>query len=144
MSTKRDDPRASAKTPTVIDSVLRLIKGHVCQDNQDSEKTLIVHVPEYVGNCPAIREALCGIVYEYEDQVLLVKAIPSDLHSTCTTWFTNMFINQILQMLTLVELDHGFLNLDVREVQLPGLQSSNNFTGTPKQGRKIADNAVVF
>ena len=47
-------------------------------------------------------------------------------------------------LLTPIELDHDYLSLSVREVRLPGLQASNNYTGAPKQGRKVSDGAIVF
>ena len=66
--------------------------------------------------------------------------MPSDLHATYTTWP----ISNVLPLLTPIEFDHDYLSLSVREVRLPGLQSSNNFTGAPKQGRKVSDGAIVF
>lgn len=126
---------------TVCNSVLRLIKNHL---SGESKKPLVVHLSDHIGRCPALQEALRGVSFAFEDGVPYIRAMPGDLHITCTTWFTKTHIQRVLPMLTSRELDEDFLNLDTREVRLSGLLAANNFTGGSKQGRKMLDGAIVF
>jgi hypothetical protein len=53
------DFRNRDSSSTVLNSVLRLIENHL---SEESEKPLVVHSPGYISRCPALQEALRGVL----------------------------------------------------------------------------------
>ena len=94
---KRDLRTKPNESHTILESVLRLIKAHT---RNEHGKPLIAHIPDHIGRSAAVQEALRGIPHEFENGVLYVTAIPSDLHVTCTTWFNRTYIQYVLPLLS--------------------------------------------
>jgi hypothetical protein len=63
--------------------------------------------------------------FEFEDEALYIRAMPSELHVTCTALFTKTHFQHVLPMLTSRELDWDFLDFNTREVR-PGHSASLN------------------